>query len=96
MKILSNTENKGRVVEFTQEEFFELFILAQTEDPNIEDEVMASWAFQMNPRKFDEAINGFDFSGVFGKVRAYAASKFHVNGIKKLIENYETFLEGRR
>jgi len=92
MKILSKTENGGRVVELSRSEFRELYTLAQTCDDSVLDEYSAVWslsAFGDRMEKASEMFDDFDFTKLFSVVRAWRVAKFSVNELKSLISGIE-------
>ena len=90
MKILSNTDKGGRVVEFSEREFRELYVLAKSCNPDVTDLQDAVWQLQMiqDDRKYYD-INEFDFSEVFANVRAFREMQFNINKIKNLVDGIE-------
>lgn len=85
MIILSNTDKGGKIVEFSEDEFRELYALAKSCDPQMEDAREAFW--DLRPISRDtrvEYANNFDFTTVFGNVRAFREMQYATNKIKNL------------
>lgn len=90
MKLLSETSERGRVIELTHKEWVEFAKLAGAVDGKSESETR--WDFQM--RDDDARIqDGSDFSGTFGAIRAFYAARFRTNEIKEMLESFQKFLE---
>lgn len=94
MKILSNTENGGRVVELSRDEFRELYALAKSCDASINDIQGAFWG--LHTRNEDNVfyeINDFDFSEPLANVRVFYEMQFNINKIRNLIDGIEKSLK---
>ena len=89
MKILSKTEEHGRVVELTEQEFAEFAKLAFAVEGKSEGE--ARWDFQMRDR--DMVLDNISFDGVFGAITAFYSAKFRANEIRQLLERFENTIK---
>jgi hypothetical protein len=77
MKILSNTDTGGRVVEFSEDEFKEFYALAKSCNPQAEDVREASYS----------EIYNFDFTEVFGNIRAFRDMQYVTNKLQNIINS---------
>ena len=92
MKILSNTEQGGRVVELSRDEMVELYLLMKTCDDSVLDEKEARWDLGALPDpRFSGYLpdSGFDFSKLFSIIRAWRIAKFSVNNLRHLTDAIE-------
>lgn len=92
MKILSNTEEGGRVVELSREEMRELYLLVKSCNPEINDIQGAIWDLGVRNRNesmYAEGVDDYNFSKVIGSIRAFRDAQFVANKIKNLGEAFE-------
>ena len=93
MKILSTTENDGRVVELEREEFRQLYLLMRSCDPDVVDERFAMWDSGVDTKDgYAKQIDLFNFTSLFSLIRAWRESRFALNTLKKLIAGIEKAL----
>lgn len=91
MKILSITQEDGRVVEFSRQEFRQLSILAAALEGMSENEAHGYFDFRMQSEIVSSSV--VDLEGVFGAIKAFYEARFRVNELKKLVSVYEKYLE---
>jgi hypothetical protein len=91
MRTLSNTENGGKVVELTRQEWRELVHLAKAVDGKTIDDLQGEHYFG-GLRSEGEAILNTDYSGMFGAIRAFYESNFVLNELKQLVGRYDKYM----
>lgn len=91
MKLLSNTAEGGRVVEFTREEYRQFIRLANALNGLEESE--QQWQFEELERSVARAYkDNIDFSGVFGTILAFSKARFRSNELRNLLNSMDHYL----
>jgi hypothetical protein len=95
MRSLSNTENGGRVVEFTRDEWRQFKILALSLEGKTMDEAQTEFMYgtSNNDRASAICIIEYDFNGVFGAIRAFYEANFQLSELKQLVGKFDKFME---
>jgi len=91
MRALSNTENGGKVVEFTHDEWRQLKVLAMSLEGKTLDD--AKTDFFINGSNRETSIVEYDFNGVFGAIKAFYEANFELASLKQLIGKYDEFMK---
>ena len=99
MKILSVTQNDGRVIEMSNQEFREFCILAKAvEGKEYGEVVYGDFAMHGLPREnsyFDESV-GEQFEFVFGAIRAFYLALFRANEMQKLVTGFYAAIRAQK
>ena len=89
MRILSKTQDEGRVVELSKREWIEFYKLTQA----IEGKEQAdTWNFEMRGERFG-IDTSFVFDGVFGAIEAFYLAKFRVNEMQRAVDAFRHSVE---
>jgi hypothetical protein len=89
MKILSKTEELGRVIELTGPEWREFLTLIAAVEGKQGDEF--NFNFRTRYEQTDP-IRDIDFSGVFGAILAFYEAKFKSNELRALVNRFDAYL----
>jgi len=95
MKILSVTQEDGRVVEMSRLEFQEFCLLAKAVEGIGEGEAYHTMAMRGIPNEFEyfEESTGAAFEGTFGAIRAFYEALFRANEMQHLVNGFYALLK---
>ena len=89
MKILSHTEEGGRVVELSKSEMRELFLLMKSCDDEAVNEQGVIWETYARGVAEETYIHEYNFTHLFSLVRAWRDAKFSLNAFRDITSKIE-------